>query len=134
MGQNRGFTLIEIVIVMAIIAIAMAIAGPRIGAGMGRLELNQAAQSVRRHIKIARLQAQRFDREQYVVLDRDRHSVALLGEGLRVVREERLPGSVEVVLDPAAQAATIYVSPSGSLRGNAVRLRGRAGEIEVAAR
>ena len=70
MNHDKGFTLIEIVIVMVIISIAVAMAAPTIGAGIGRLELNQATQSVRRYIKLARIQAQRTDKEQYVILDR----------------------------------------------------------------
>ena len=131
MNGRRGFSLIEIVVVLAIIAISLSLAGPRIGAGLGRIELNQAAQTVRSYIKLARLQAQRSDREQYVVLDQQRHSVALVGPEMKVTREETLPKSVQFVLQPEVQAAALYVAPSGILRGGPVRLRGRIGEIEV---
>ena len=131
MNGRRGFSLIEVVIVLAIIGISLSLAGPRIGAGLGRIELNQAAQTVRTYIKLARLQAQRSDREQYLVLDRKRRSVALVGPDMRVAREEALPGSVEFILQPEAQAAALHVAPSGILRGAPIRLRGRRGEIEV---
>jgi prepilin-type N-terminal cleavage/methylation domain-containing protein len=128
---RRGFSLIEIVVVLAIIGISLSLAGPRIGAGLGRIELNQAAQTVRSYIKLARLQAQRSDREQYIVLDRQRHSVALVGPEMKVTREESLPKSVEFVLQPEVQTSALYVAPSGILRGDPVRLRGRTGVIEV---
>jgi hypothetical protein len=117
---------------MAIMAIALSLAGARIGAGIGRLELNEAVSAVQRYVQIARLQAQRSDHEQYVLLDRQRHSVALLSPEMKVVREEKLPGSVEVVLAPDVQAAAVYIAPSGIVRGEAVRLRGRTGVVEVA--
>jgi hypothetical protein len=100
---------------------------------MGRLELNQAGSAVRLFIKVAKLEAQRSDREQYVLLDRQRHSVALLSSEMKIVREEKLPGTVEVVLRPDVQAAAVYVAPSGIVRGESVHLRGRTGEIEVPA-
>lgn len=134
MNKRRGFSLIEVVIVLAIIGISLSLAGPRIGAGLGRIELNQAAQTVRTYIKLARLQAQRSDREQYVVLDRQKRSVALVGPDMRVAREETLPRSVEFILQSEVQAAALYVPPSGILRGDPVRLRGRTGEIEVSLR
>ena len=132
MNGRRGFTLIEVVIVMAIIAISLSMAGPRIGAGIGRLELNQAALTVRSLLKAARLRAQRSDRAHYVVLDRNKHSVAILSPEMQIVREESIPASVEIVLEPGGQIASLYVPPSGIVRGPAPRLRGRTGEIEVA--
>ena len=131
MNKRRGFSLIEVVIVLAIIGISLALAGPRIGAGLGRIELNQAAQTVRSYIKLARLHAQRSDREQYLVLDKERRSVTLVGPDMQVTREEKLPKSVEFILQPDVQTAALYVAPSGILRGDPIRLRGRTGEIEV---
>jgi prepilin-type N-terminal cleavage/methylation domain-containing protein len=128
---RRGFSLIEVVIVLAIIGISLSLAGPRIGAGLGRIELNQAAQTVRTYIKLARLQARRSDREQYLVLNRKKRSVALVGPDMQVAREEALPSSVEFILQPEAQATALHVAPSGILRGAPIRLKGRTGEIEV---
>src|SRR5262245_23431291 len=125
MDGQKGFTLIEIVLVMAIIAITLALTGPRISAGINRLELNQAAQSIRRYTKLARVQAQRTEKEQYVILDRDKHSVAQLNESMQIVREEKLPGSVEILTQPEAPITAIYIAPSGFLRANPLRLRSR---------
>jgi prepilin-type N-terminal cleavage/methylation domain-containing protein len=133
-NRTRGFTLVEVVVVMAIIAISLTLAGPRIGAGIGRIELNQAAQTVRSHIKLARVQARRSDREQYIVLDRQKRSVVLVSPEMKVLREERLPSSVEFVLDPDVQVSVLSIAPSGIARGNPILLRGRTAEIEVPTR
>lgn len=131
MTRSRGFTLIEVVIVMAIIAITMGLVGPRIGAGLGRLNLLQAAQTVRLVVKQARIQAERTERQHYVVLNRKARSVALLSSDLKILRQETLPSSVELIMAADSETSTVFVSPSGLLRGPLIRLRGRTGEAEV---
>ena len=131
MTGRRGFSLIEVVIVMAVIALALSLAGPRIGAGIGRLELERADRTVQSFVKLAKLEAQRTDQGHYVVLNQERQSVVLLSSDLKIIREEKLPSSVRIVLEPPATAASIYVVPSGIVRGQPVRLRRNALEIEV---
>jgi len=131
-AQKNGFSLIEVVVVMALIALALTLAGPRIGAGIGRLELDQAAQSIRGFVKVGRVQAQRTDQQHYVVLDRRRDLVTLLAPDMHPLRQERLPSSVQIVLESNLDLATISIAPSGMVRGDSVRLRGRTGELEVA--
>ena len=134
MTGRRGLTLIEVVIVMAIIAISIGLAGPRIGAGLGRLELTTAARTVNGLIKTARMQAQRTDRIHYIVLDESRRSASVVTSDLKLFREELLPSSVDFILPGNAPNAALYVSPSGIIRGSPVRLRNRVGELEVALR
>lgn len=131
-GRNKGFSLIEVVIVMALIALALTLAGPRIGAGFGRLELEQAAQSIRSVIRLGRVHAQRSDREHYVVVDRKREVITLLGPEMQSLREQKLPSSVDIVLDASLDIATIFIAPSGIIRGESIRLRGRSGELAIA--
>jgi len=127
----KGFSLIEVVIVTAIIALALTLAGPRIGAGIGRLELDRAGQSIRNFIKLGRVQAQRTDREHYVVINRRREVITLLDSEMRPVRQEALPSSVQIQLDSNLDLASIAIAPSGMVRGEPIRLRGRTGELEV---
>ena len=131
-GRREGFSLIEVVVVMAVIALALTIVGPRIGAGIGRLELDQAAQSIRGFIKLGRVQAQRTDREHYVVLDRRRDLVTLLDPEMHPLRQQKLPSSVQILLNSNMDFASIFIAPSGIIRGDSVRLRGRTGELAVA--
>lgn len=117
---------------MALIALALTLAGPRIGAGFGRLELEQAAQSVRSLIKVGRAQAQRIDREHYVVIDRKQGSVTLLDPEMHPIRRRQLPSSVQIVLAANSDVASIFIAPSGFARGEPIRLHGRSGEVMVA--
>ena len=129
MTGKRGFTLIEVVVVMAIIVIAIGLVGPRIGAGLGRLEMNTAAQTTRGMIRLARLQAQRTEKPQYIVFDRSRRVVTLVNDEMRATRESKLPSSIDIVLEGDARTAALFVTPSGLVRGTTVRFR--SGEREV---
>jgi prepilin-type N-terminal cleavage/methylation domain-containing protein len=132
MTGRRGFSLIEVVVVMAIIAIALGMAGPRIGAGIGNLELTSAENTIQALVKLGRVQAERLDRPHYVVVNEQRHSVSLLNADLRSLREQKLPSSVTLVSDSPMPIATISIAPSGMLRRPPIRLRGRAGERDIA--
>ena len=127
----KGFSLIEVVVVMVLIALTLTLAGPRIGAGLGRLELEQAAQNIRSLVRAGRVQAQRTDREHYVVIDRRRESMTLLDPEMKTLREEQLPSSVQIILDSAADVANIAISSSGIVRSQPIRLRGRSGELKI---
>jgi prepilin-type N-terminal cleavage/methylation domain-containing protein len=124
-------TLIEVVVVMAIIAISIGLAGPRIGAGLGMLELRESELNVKNYIRLARIQARRADRDCYLVLDNARRSIGLVSGDMKLLREQQLPSSVSFVFQASLQSATMDVAPSGIIRGNPIRLRGRTGEIEV---
>jgi prepilin-type N-terminal cleavage/methylation domain-containing protein len=129
-GRRTGFSLIEVVVVMAVIALALTLVGPRIGAGIGRLELQQAGQSVRNFVRLGRSQAQRSDRQHFVVIDTREDSIALLDSDMRLIRREVIPSSVHIVHSDS-ELLSFAIAPSGIVRGGPVRLRGRTGDLEV---
>jgi len=127
----KGFSLIEVVVVMVLIALTLTLAGPRIGAGLGRLELERSAQTIRSVIKIGRVYASREDKEYYVKIDRKRDSIVLFDPEMKIVRQEELPSSVEIFLEPDADVAGLIISPFGIVRGSKVRLHSRVGDLSV---
>src|SRR5438552_8470365 len=127
----KGFSLIEVVIVMALIALTLTLAGPRIGAGLGRLELERTGQTIRNFIKIGRIQAERADKEYYVVIDRKQASLKLLDPEMKVLRQDQLPSSVHVDFGSQEDVAGLTILPSGIVRGTSIRLFGRAGDLAV---
>ena len=116
---------------MAVIALALTLVGPRIGAGIGRLELEQAAQNIRTFIKAGRSQAQRKDQEHYIVIDKKKNSMTLLDREMHQIRHEELPSAIQVVSQQGSETTNIFIAPSGILRGEPIRIRGRSGEAEV---
>jgi prepilin-type N-terminal cleavage/methylation domain-containing protein len=129
--DTKGLSLIEVMIVMTILALSAGLVGPRIGAGFTRLEVNQAEETLRSFVQIARLQAQRTDQGHFIVADRDGHRVLLLDPDMAILRERSLPSGVNFVPEANGAVESIYVPPSGLLRAQVVRLRSRLGDSEV---
>jgi prepilin-type N-terminal cleavage/methylation domain-containing protein len=127
----KGFSLIEVVVVMVLIALTLTMVGPRIGAGLGRLELERAAQTIRGIVTMGRIQAQRTDREYYVVIDRKQAWLRLLDPEMKVVRQEQLTTTVQIDFGSNSDESGLIISPVGIVRGNPIRLHGRAGELTV---
>ena len=131
MNRARGLSLVEVMIVMTIIALSVGLVGPRIGAGMTRIEIYQAEQTIRSFVEMARSRAQRSNLAHFVVLNRRGPRVTLVGPDMNIIRERELPSSVELVADSEAGIESIYVPPSGLLRGQVIQLRSRFGPFEV---
>ena len=127
----KGFSLIEVVLVMVLVVLTLTLVGPRIGAGFGRLELEEAAQTIRGFVKIGGVQAQRTERGYYVVIDRAKKSMSLLDPDMKVVRQKDLPSSVEIIPESKDELATIVISPVGIVRSPRMKLRGRTGDLEL---
>ena len=126
-----GLSLIEVMIVMTILALSAGLVGPRIGAGLTRLELNQTEETLRNFIQNARVHAQRENRGYFVVADRDGRRILLLDSDMEILRERGLPSSVDFAPTVYDDVRSIYVPPSGLLRDQVVRLRSRLGDTEV---
>ena len=109
----------------------MGLVGPRIGAGMTRIEVYQAEQTIRSFVGIARSKAQRSNLAHYVVLNRQEASLFLVSPSMKVLREGNLASGLEFVFESEAGIKSIYVPPSGVLRAEFVRLRSRLGISEI---
>ena len=116
---------------MALIALTLTLVGPRIGAGIGRLELEETAQAIRAFVKSGVIQAERTDRVCYVVISRPKKLMTLLDPDMKILRQKELASSVEIILTGSTDVATISVSPSGIVRSEPIKIHGRVGDIQV---
>jgi prepilin-type N-terminal cleavage/methylation domain-containing protein len=115
-----GFSLIELMVVLALLALAAALAGPRIGAGGERAALRQAAAEVRALLVAARAEARRSGIPQ---------SVGPAGPDALL----RRPAGNRVVLRNVRVEAGDPVAflPDGGAVPGAIRLTGAGGGLAV---
>jgi general secretion pathway protein H len=102
-----GFTLIELIVVLAILAVATALVLPSVGRGTESLRLRSEAKRVAALLREARLQAVSQHRATRVTLDPTRNTVALtVGESERPQRTLELPAGLRVSVVVGGESLT----------------------------
>ncbi len=102
-----GFTLIEIVVALAIVAVSSALVLPMVGGGTDTLRLRSEAGRVAALLRQARQQAVIQRRVTRVTLDRGRNVVTVTAGDLeRPVRELAMPPGVRLSVALGAEAVT----------------------------
>jgi prepilin-type N-terminal cleavage/methylation domain-containing protein len=116
-----GFTLLELLIVMALLGVLTAVAYPSIGRGMGTLRLRTASREIAAAIRLARSKALREQQAYYLQFDIDKGEVELSSEDLKYQRSFSLPEGVvfrRVALlgednGPYSSDRAYYFAPNG---------------------
>lgn len=115
MRGRAGFTLIEIVVVLAILAVATALVLPSVGRGTESAQLRSQAGRIAAVLREARLQAVTQRHATRVSLDRARNTVTLTaGDPDRPLRELSVPAGVRVSV--ATGGETLAFSSRGMTR------------------
>ena len=127
MRAIRGFTLLELLIVISLVVVAMAIAASVIGSALPGQQLRGAAKDIVGQLRYVRAQAIATGKPQVFTLDANTREWKAAG------RSGVLPKSVEIIAtvarseQPADGVAAIRFFPEGASTGGRVLLKnGRA--------
>ncbi len=122
--RPNGFTLLELLVVLALLALAYAMVPPMFNIGGSTAELKAAARQVAAGLRKARSQAIASHGEATLTLDVESHSFVLSGDDKR----RTLPRQAEISVYTAqgevvdATTAAIRFFPDGSSTGGRVTL------------
>jgi prepilin-type N-terminal cleavage/methylation domain-containing protein len=140
---GSGFTLLELAVTMAILAVAMTLVLPAVGGGRESLRLRSEAGRVAALIRQARQHAVSQHRATRVTLDRGRNSLALVaGDPDRPLRELAMPDGVRLSVESGGDVLTFssrgttreahWVIEGSAGRALGIRVEALTGRVSVA--
>ena len=130
---QRGFTIIELLVVMVIMALAYTLASPMISSGVSGAELKASARQIAAGLRKARSDAISRRQESVLTLDLASRQFQLTGDA----RVYRLPPSVAVKVFTAQSelvggtAGSIRFFPDGGSTGGRITLSANARNYDV---
>ena len=130
---QRGFTIIELLVVMVIMALAYTLASPMISSGVSGAELKASARQIAAGLRKARSDAISRRQESVLTLDLASRQFQLTGDA----RVYRLPPSVAVKVFTAQSelvggtAGAIRFFPDGGSTGGRITLSANARNYDV---
>ena len=93
---SRGFTLIEVLVVLVLIATLSAVAAPSFGRGIAIIELQSTARQVAATLRLARSKAVHEQQVYFVGFDLEKGQVDLTSEDLKYQKTFELPEKVKI--------------------------------------
>ena len=127
--MKRGFTLVELVVTLFVLALAVGVAAPSIARGVDTVRTRAEAGGVATFLRAAREKAITHNRT-YEVRVRPEESLVELRTGDAVSATKRLAAGVRVTAEPPS-ARTITFLPQGLTSGGRLRVEmpGRQGYL-----
>jgi general secretion pathway protein H len=128
MTPQRGFTLIELVVVLFLLAIATGLALPAVGRALGSLELRAQAAGISAFLRYGREQAITRRAAHEVRVEPEARRLTLIPVGAeRPKAQKQLSARVRISVEPPAPVITF--SPQGFSSGASLRLEGEGGRV-----
>jgi general secretion pathway protein H len=119
---SRGFTLLELMLVMLIIAVAAALVGPAVGSRLLRADARRTAVQLRSAVELMRVHAVRSGREELLVVDPEENSYWREGGGAVEVAPESGVLSAQSRWVRENGQAEFHFYPDGTNSGGAIRV------------
>jgi general secretion pathway protein H len=127
--RQRGFTLIEVVVVMFVLALASAVVVPAVGRGTEALQARTEVAGLSAFLRYARQQAITRRESQEVRIDPQAHRAILTAVGSAEVRSSRrLHSALRIDASPPA-ALTVRFLPQGLSTGGTFRIEAPGGRV-----
>ena len=123
-----GFTLLELMLVMLIVAVAAALVGPAVGSRLLRADARRTAVQVRAAVELMRVHAVRSGREEVMVVDPEENSYGREGGGAVNVPTESGVLSAQSWWMRENGQAEFHFYPDGTNSGGAIRVEQGRGE------
>ncbi len=136
-GRPRGVTLIELLIVVALIGLLAGISFPSVSAGLETLRLSSAGNSLASFLNGALNRAERRQQPIEITIDTQENVVLAQSAGPGFVRRLEMPDGVRIlgVLPPSAvesgQPRRFIVYPGGTVPRFGVELANRKGARRI---
>src|SRR5687767_71013 len=93
---RRGFTLLEVLVVLVLLATISAVVAPSLGRGIAILELQSTARQISATLRLARSKAVREQQVYFVEFDLEKGRVGLTSEDLKYQKTFDLPEAVKI--------------------------------------
>ncbi len=133
--QDAGVTLLELLIVLALMSLLVGLLAPRIGRATDNWRLRRAGEHVAQILRYARTRALYEGRYYVVEIRPEENRVRLLGASSGLIREYLLPGDVrfgEEASPASFSVMRLVFSPSGAVGERTLWLRNREGsEVKI---
>jgi len=121
-ARERGFTIVELLTVLALGAIVLSLAFPRVSGFLSMLRLDETALALVRDLRFAQAGALARGERYAVHVTSERYSIY---RGPILVSEVSLPPDVRV--DAVVSSRVIWFSPAGHSSGGFIELRANSG-------
>lgn len=132
--RDAGVTLLELLIVLALMALLVGLVAPRFGRATDNWRLRNAAENVSQILRSARTRALYEQRYYVVEIQPEENRVRLLGPSSGFVREYLLPAGIRCEEKGTGASSVMHLifSPSGAVEERTLWLRNRQGsQVEI---